>query len=147
MRTAIFAAGAACGLVLMLGAGATRASAGGYGACRAGAAVVDRYGQTGVVLDDSDPSACRVRLSNGTERNYLQWMLSPAGAAPGRGGRGGGGAVQPGNYLCHGGEAGNMRITLTGNRWNGSYAEVQPDGRVTLSNTPGARANMICERQ
>lgn len=145
MRTIILIAGAACALIHFGGSGATAARAGGYGACRAGAAVVDRNGQSGVVLDDSDPAACRVRLSNGTERNYLQWMLTPAGAAAGRGA--GGSVLQAGNYLCHGGDAGNMRITLTGPRWNGSYAEVQPDGRVTLSYSPHARAYMICERQ
>lgn len=145
MRIWVLVGGTAVGTLLAV-AGTTGASAGGYGACRAGAAVTDRYGQSGTVIDDSDPAACRVRLANGSERNYLSWMLSAAGAAGGR--QTAASTVSPGNYQCYGGDAGNMRITLNGARWNGMYAAVLPDGRVGLSSRPnGTPYYMVCERR
>ena len=56
--------------------------------------------------------------------------------------------MRPGNYQCFGGAAGNMRITLTGSRWNEFYAAALPDGRVGISSKPNGRPYyMICERR
>lgn len=137
-------AGATAPLLLLL---AAPAQANGYGACKRGAAVVDRNGQSGTVLDDSDPAACRVRLSNGSERNYLQWMLSPGGATGSGRREAEGHSIVPGTYRCHGPDAsGDMPITLSGPRWKGSYAVALDDGRVGISNSPQGSYFMVCQR-
>ena len=133
----------------------------GTGNCRLGGSVATRDGRTGVV-DTASGNSCWVRFPDGSRDYFQQWMLSPArggggGAArpsgggsaarPAAGG-GAGGAVQPGNYQCYGGAAGNMRITLQGNRWNEFYAAPLPDGRVGISSRPDGRPYyMICERR
>lgn len=114
------------------------------GICRIGARVADREGRTGTVIDAPDRASCRVCLSDGTHRDYLTWMLSAGGRAPAQTG----GRTASGNYQCYGGAAGNMRITITGGRWQGYYAERLPDGRVGLSSQPNGRPYyMICERR
>jgi hypothetical protein len=113
------------------------------GVCRIGAAVVDREGRTGTVIDAPDRASCRVCLADGTHRDYLTWMLA-AGSRQAAGG----GAAASGSYQCYGGAAGNMRITITGGRWNDYYAETLPDGRVGISSQPNGRPYyMVCERR
>lgn len=123
------------------------------GICRIGARVRDREGRVGTVIDAPDRTMCRVCLSDGTHRDYLTWMLSAAGgrstpsASPTRQ-RGSHSAAPSGSYQCYGGQAGNMRITISGGRWNGFYAENLPDGRVGISSRPnGQPYYMVCERR
>jgi hypothetical protein len=127
----------------------------GTGNCRVGGTVALRDGKVGTVVR-AQGNSCHVRLADGTERYALQWMLTPVrgGKAPSaaagntRGGGGGaGGKIVPGNYQCYGGSAGNMRIKLTGPRYNGAYAVPLPDGRVGLSFRPGGPFYMTCERR
>lgn len=127
----------------------------GTGNCKVGGTVQTRDGKVGVV-DTAEGNSCYVKFPDGTRQYKLQWMLTPvkggggSGSASTAGQAGGasGGTVQPGNYQCYGGAAGNMRITLKGNRWNDFYAERLPDGKVGLSSTPNGRPYyMVCERR
>jgi hypothetical protein len=128
----------------------------GTGNCKVGGTVATRDGKVGVV-DTAEGNSCYVKFPDGTREYKLQWMLTPAkaggtgGRAPGAGSSAAaksGGAVQAGNYQCYGGQAGNMRITLKGNRWNDFYAERLPDGRVGISSRPNGRPYyMVCERR
>ena len=120
----------------------------GTGNCRVGGTVALRDGKVGTVVR-AQGNSCHVRLADGSEKYALQWMLTPVrggkGAAPGGGAAGG--KVVPGNYQCYGGTAGNMRIRLTGPRYNGAYAVPLPDGRVGLSMRPNGPFYMTCERR
>lgn len=122
----------------------------GTGNCRVGGTVSLRDGKVGKVVR-AQGSSCYVRLADGTEKYALQWMLTPVrggkAAAGGGGGGGTGGKIVPGNYQCYGGAAGNMKIKLTGPRYNGAYAVPLPDGRVGLSNRPDGPFYMTCERR
>lgn len=130
----------------------------GTGNCRVGGTVSLRDGRVGTV-SRAQGNSCYVRLADGTEQYALQWMLTPVrgGArAPGGGsgstapaakGGAGGGKVVPGDYECYGYQAGNMRVKLTGPRYNGAYAVPLPDGRVGLSNRPNGPFYMTCERR
>jgi hypothetical protein len=131
----------------------------GTGNCRVGLSVAARDGRVGIV-EDAQGNSCHVRFPDGSRDYFQQWMLKPSGraasspaAAAGRrpgpsAGSAGSGTVRPGNYQCFGGAAGNMRITLTGNRWKEFYAAPLPDGRVGLSSRPNGRPYyMICERR
>ena len=115
--------------------------------CRVGLTVKDRDGKTGTV-ESADGNSCYVVYPDGTKRYALQWMLTPvagktAPAKPATGGK-----IVPGNYQCYGGPAGNMRITLTGERWNDMYAKALPDGKVGLSSKPNTTLfYMTCERR
>ncbi|HYD24848.1 MAG TPA: hypothetical protein VEB68_08615 [Croceibacterium sp.] len=116
------------------------------GVCRMGAAVVDRQGRQGTVIDAPDEASCRVCLTDGTHRDYLTWMLGTGAAQADAESRAG--AVPSGAYHCAGGAAGNMDITVTGGRWDAYYAETLPDGRVGISSQPNGRPYyMICERR
>lgn len=154
--------GASLALALAAAPAAAQLSPQGTGNCRVGLTVSTRDGRTGVV-DTAQGNSCHVRFPDGSRDYFQQWMLSPsrggAAARPGGGsaarsgggapaGGASGGAVRPGNYQCFGGAAGNMRITLTGNRWNEFYAATLPDGRVGISSRPDGRPYyMICERR
>jgi hypothetical protein len=125
----------------------------GTGNCRVGGTVSTRDGRVGVV-DTAQGNSCWVKFPDGSRDYFQQWMLSrsragasrapAAAAAQGQAS----GTVRPGNYQCSGGAAGNMRITLTGNRWNDFYVAPLPDGRVGISSRPdGKPYYMICERR
>ena len=120
----------------------------GTGNCKVGGTVSFRDGKTGTVVR-AQGNSCHVKLADGSERYALQWMLTPvrggkgAGAGAAKAG-GAGGKVVPGNYECYGGQAGNMRIKLTGPRYNGAYAVALPDGRVGLSFRPNGPFYMTC---
>jgi hypothetical protein len=127
----------------------------GTGNCRVGGTVSLRDGQVGTVVR-AQGNSCYVRLADGKEQYALQWMLTPvrggarasvgASAAPTASGRSGG-RIVPGNYECYGGQAGNMRVKLTGPRYLDSYAVPLPDGRVGLSYRPNGPFYMTCERR
>ncbi|HEX8261494.1 MAG TPA: hypothetical protein VF547_01320 [Allosphingosinicella sp.] len=126
----------------------------GTGNCRVGGTVSLRDGRVGTVVR-AQGNSCHVRLADGSEQYALQWMLTPvrggkgapASGAGGKGAPAGGGKLVPGNYQCYGGAAGNMRVRLTGPRYNGAYAVPLPDGRVGLSYRPGGPFYMTCERR
>ena len=157
MRIALMLAGGCFGCLLAAPA-AAQLDPKGTGNCRVGLAVATRDGRVGTV-EDAQGNSCHVRFPDGTRDYFQQWMLKPSGrgsspaAATGRGasapaGSAAGTGVRPGNYQCFGGAAGNMRITLTGNRWKEFYAAALPDGRVGLSSRPNGRPYyMICERR
>lgn len=158
----IFVTSLICGAAALAMPAAAQLSSQGTGNCRVGLFVATRDGRVGTV-ERAQGNSCHVRFADGSEDYFQQWMLRPAGSgggrqAPGRGrapaaaagsgGGSGGGAVPAGSYQCFGGQAGNMRITLQGNRWNDFYAELLPDGRVGLSSRPNGRPYyMICERR
>ncbi len=157
----IIAASLVCAAAALSQPAAAQLSSQGTGNCRVGLSVATRDGRVGTV-ERAQGNSCHVRFGDGSEDYFQQWMLRPAGAGAARqssgrgrapaaaagGAGGGGGAVPAGNYQCYGGQAGNMRITLQGNRWNDFYAEVLPDGRVGLSSRPNGRPYyMICERR
>ena len=85
---------------------------------------------------------------------------------------GAGGSVQPGQYQCYGGPAGNMKLSFRGGGqyaneqgkpgaytqsgptvtfrsgpWAGFYGYVFPDGRVQLRTAPDRPSSMECERR
>ncbi|HEX8240940.1 MAG TPA: hypothetical protein VF574_14490 [Allosphingosinicella sp.] len=157
MRIVLMLAGG-CLACLPAGPAAAQLDPKGTGNCRVGLSVATRDGRVGKV-EDAQGNSCHVRFPDGSRDYFQQWMLKPGGRSPsptaasGRGsgapaGPAGAGAVRPGNYQCFGGAAGNMRITLTGNRWKEFYAAALPDGRVGLSSRPNGRPYyMICERR
>lgn len=151
---ALAALAAAAALLLPASPAKAQLDPNGTGNCRVGGTVSLRDGRVGTVVR-AQGNSCHVRLGDGSEQYALQWMLTPVrggkGAAAGKaapaGGGAGGGKVVPGNYQCYGGPAGNMRVRLTGPRYNGSYAVPLPDGRVGLSNRPTGPFYMTCERR
>jgi hypothetical protein len=120
-----------------------------HGICRIGARVTDRQGRVGTVIAALDGTTCQLCFDDGSSRSYQTWMLvSASGAASGAAGQTSRpGSTPSGTYRCSGGAAGNMRITITGGRWNGYYAETLPDGRVGISSQPNGRPYyMVCQR-
>jgi hypothetical protein len=163
MRTgAITAAAAAIGAAGLVGIGAAPASAQlspqGTGHCRLGTTVATRDGRTGTV-DKAEGNSCWVKFPDGKSDYFQQWMLKPARSGGARGGAssggassggaaGGGGRAPDGSYQCYGGQAGNMRITIRGGRWNEFYAQAIPGGKVGISSRPdGKPYYMVCERR
>lgn len=147
------AAIAAAGLAMtMPGPAAAQLSSQGTGNCRVGTVVKTRDGRTGTV-DKAEGNSCWVSFADGKRDYFLQWMLSPArgggaGSGSGGGSNGGGGRAPDGAYQCYGGQAGNMRITIRGGRWNEFYAQSIPGGKVGISSRPdGKPYYMVCERR
>jgi hypothetical protein len=83
--------------------------------CKPGAKVTDRGGKSGSVTGVKN-GMCVVKLDDGTERNYLHWMLSPAGATKGAPAAG----LPPGNYACSAPGAGTFPIVI---RDGGRYSD------------------------
>ncbi|HWS25355.1 MAG TPA: hypothetical protein VN259_02155 [Xanthomonadales bacterium] len=75
--------------------------------CLQGAQVSDRNQRAGVIEGENN-GMCVVRLSDGSVRNYLAWMLSPAGAAPDTTG----GGLSPGRYVCSTQGAGTFEVQI-----------------------------------
>lgn len=100
--------------------------------CVAGIKVTDRKGKTGTVTALRN-GMCVVKYDDGTEKNSLHWMLSPAGSS-----REAPAGLAPGNYACSATGAGTFPIVIgEGSRYSdragksGTF-ELQPNGDLVF---------------
>ena len=136
--------------------------------CVAGIKVTDRNGKDGTVTGVSN-GMCVVRHDDGTVRNYLHWMLSPAGSAKDSPAAG----LAPGDYACSATGAGTFPITIRdGSRYSdragkpgefalqgngdlvfksgslaGNYSRVLGPGKFGLSSAKGRSFYTVCNRK
>jgi hypothetical protein len=141
------------------------------GACRAGARVTDRQNRSGVVIE-AKGADCRVKLDDGSVRNYLGWMLQAEGGrgAPAAGGSG----LAAGSYSCSaaGGVAGTLtlviksaseyadrngktgsyafdpktlKIVFNSGPWAGHYGERLAPGKIGIASRPGGTYGTVCD--
>jgi hypothetical protein len=141
------------------------------GACRVGARVTDRQKRSGVVIE-ARGADCRVKLDDGSVRNYLGWMLAAEGGQGTKAANGGGLAGGPYNCLAAGGAAGTLQLVIksasqyadrngkTGaysydpktrkivfhsGPWAGYYGEKLGPGKIGIASRPGGYYGTVCD--
>lgn len=91
--------------------------------CVAGVRVVDREGNSGVIVELSN-GMCKVRKdADGTTRSYLHWSLRPVGASVQTSDK-----LGKGLYACY---------TLTGGMMNYAFIDIRIDGPNTYRDKSG----------
>jgi hypothetical protein len=121
--------------------------------CVPGKRVVHRDGKAGAVVAVSN-GLCVVQQDDGSQRNSLHWMLSPAGNAAAAGGaapdKAAGGGLPPGAYTCSAYGAGTFPITISaGGRYSdraGKSGQYRMGAGKEIAFTSGSLASYHSEQ-